>query len=1286
MRKNLFLILALAFACFATANAQWMRVLNAEDGLPGTQDASVGVETVKTGLITPDAPVSGVRLTILQTRNMEKPDGWPTTSFSEIMFVDANGQTISYEATTNAPQVESKGIAALNDGLYDSYMHTCWNAANTPGDYHYIEFAFEAPVESFRLFWGNRKDKTTNAPTVAVLTEAGVSGVIEEENIPEVDLGVYAIGSQLASFDEIVAAEYITLQTTNITEWTKDNASSYGNYENWGPRYMEAPNSYSVPGEEPTAKNAAQLIDNGDGTYKLYFCNAGGYMAKNVIDHTNSQAWLWLTSNADEAAALTLNMTDDGLVEFSFPTNLNDDDKTPVTGWVIADPRWWADQNYALKVVTQAAKDDVQSSTPQYPEGSYRLPGSFGFKVFSAEYTEPAYLATAPLNEAIFDAYLAIARLDGKLSIEDDYGTTYYDDLVAAVAAAQEKMAAGLSQVEAAALVDEINTNRLWYGYTAVQAAIANTNALYDELADITYNENWEPEYGYDENGMPVHGPNTQFCTEANLVTGKYTQESWDNTVQAVLNNLNDVYVYKADNGQLEISDFVPMLNEVDAVSTALEQFYEGKVEMTPFPVVFNAEDGLPGSEVGGRVVWQSPVVRPGTEALEGFRITFVKTANPTGAAAVNSGKYPPVAIMEMDVRDAAGAKIAITPEMLSTNAQELNEGPISGLVDGTFNANGDVIEFGTFYHSPWSSNYTWDPEGLIYFDVQLPEGISAFTVKFFSRDGGAKSFYPSEICIGNYGEEYDPIATSPNPYDVTGRSQVTSVDNIYDWSLYAIQGIIKTNPNEQTLPAENRIEPNWYAGRTPFHATALREGCAYFFIKNSDGTFSILNLKESKFWSPSGALVSTSAEAGKFHIVASENEDFAGQHTFVIYSDIENPEPTTASCEYINEETGEEIIIDEVEVTCPYNVLMDWGPGYGTASRACIDFQPGVVPSNYGEQADIAETITPALEATSSLGDYLHFNKTSGEGEWKIYELEMNNPFFFWLTSLVDVVAAAGLEPGENPGQLIDAGTFAEDLEAANQVIEATNYMEAEATAKKLAATVESLTSGEVARRPIENGGTYMLESALSGFGRRYAMYVNLSEEGNTLHWGTKPASFEDANGMRFVFEMKTPSNIEELILEEYITEEQRESVFTIMNVNTGQYLAGVELVDDADQASVYLFGRGSSDIFDIKDIAVTEGHSELHNNGHGGGSGTGGTIVFWNGDPTDSSASAWRLIKTAVPTSIDNLVVEGSEVESVKYYTVGGAEVPAPVKGINIISIRYTNGVEKTEKVVVE
>ena len=88
------------------------------------------------------------------------------------------------------------------------------------------------------------------------------------------------------------------------------------------------------------------------------------------------------------------------------------------------------------------------------------------------------------------------------------------------------------------------------------------------------------------------------------------------------------------------------------------------------------------------------------------------------------------------------------------------------------------------------------------------------------------------------------------------------------------------------------------------------------------------------------------------------------------------------------------------------------------------------------------------------------------------------------------------------------------------------------------------------------------------------------------------------------------------------------------------------------------------------------------IHANQHGGGSGNSGNIVYWDGG---AGASQWYLRKVDYETSIDDFVVEGTEVVAVSYFTPAGAAVPAPVMGINVVVTVYANGVVETKKVLV-
>ena len=185
MRKNLFLTLALAFASFAGANAQdWTVSLGAGDGLPGenVQKGTQTVQVYKSEVIKPTEALTTLRFTVAQNYNGEKPNGNNfVTALSELVVYAADGTTvIPYTATSNADHntlsggTDGAGLAALNDGKWNNYWHSCWSATGAQADYHHLELTFEAPVSEFILEWGARPGNPKNAPMLVGLTKGGV--------------------------------------------------------------------------------------------------------------------------------------------------------------------------------------------------------------------------------------------------------------------------------------------------------------------------------------------------------------------------------------------------------------------------------------------------------------------------------------------------------------------------------------------------------------------------------------------------------------------------------------------------------------------------------------------------------------------------------------------------------------------------------------------------------------------------------------------------------------------------------------------------------------------------------------------------------------------------------------------------------------------------------------------------------------------------------------------------------------------------------------------------------
>lgn len=1252
MRKNLFLTLALIVASIATVNAQWSKVLSTVDGLPGVTDKTNNCMMFESGLITPDAPISGLRWTVIETRNMEKPDGHPCTAIAEFVIRDAEGNVLNYNATGNSYINESTGWPALNDGLYNGYLHTNWSSGNPTGAHHYIEFAFEAPVSAFTLEWANRQGNPKNAPTLVVLTAKGVDG--ESVEIPAIPTSSYTLGSQITSLDALLSAGYVSMEAETFKgDWSKDVTG-------WlGARFFTAPNALVISDsiQNYNAGMAMQIIPaENDGEYYLYWPETGRYFGANNLTGALAQneGCKFVengagASDTSQAASLTITPNSDGTFTMSFITPAGD------LAYLCADPR----TDKGIKSVNELFKS--QNDAKDYTAG-FGYPCAFNFKFYSAEYEKASHLIINALREPVATAKY-LSELFGGAQASEDYcadteGYITYAEFMNSVDKAEAIIAGGsTTAAEAAAITETLNVGAVWYLYSVINQKADDAYAYYDEL---------------DAEGL--------FCEAEFPVNGCYTYASWDNGPGALLDAwYNTGAIYKVENDGPLPSLYNEIMNSLNDLKDAIATFEAGKISFVTLPLFYGEADGLPGvvSSIDTRT-WTSPAIRL-QEEVTGVRITFARSTNFNGGVVGEQNKA--IVLGELVIMDADGNRISgMNGTMVETNAIEPSEGSLAGLFDGTFDANGNLTtETGDFYHSPWSDANGWDSQSYIYFDITFPAPTDNFKFTFHSRKGN-KSFNPADICVGEYGVEYDPIAALPNKYNAAIGKQVASIDDITDWGVYAIQGLINTNPNTDAVAEP--IVPMWYSGEEPFHATVVREHCAYFFTKNSDGTVKIMSIGEAKYWTAGGGLDASSVNAGNIHIVPSTNADFAGQKTLVLYTDVENPEPVEASWEYTDEESGTEIIVDPVQVTTPYNVLMDWGAGYGLAARTVIDFQPGVNPDNYGDMAESVEVLleNPALMASGGAGDYLHFNKTSGEGEWKIFKLSLDNPYYYWATTLASVAEGLGYVAGTNPGEYSNIDQFVNDLAAVQAVVENNDYAGAEAAAKELAATMEAMDGGEYTKNPVTEGVYAILCDARGN----HALTVN---DAGTFVGISAPSNYTNDLGKPCLFQLATPINLDELLLEEVITEEQKDKVFVIKHLHTGNFVVGgdgtsvpISLAEDLDQAGVFLFTGGATNYFTIGKVNNYEGANQLHLAG-------GLNMVSWNGEPVSTSASAFRLVRVANDaTSVDDLIAEGSEVESVSYYTVGGAQTAAPVKGLNIVTIVYTNGVTETKKVVIE
>ena len=563
-----------------------------------------------------------------------------------------------------------------------------------------------------------------------------------------------------------------------------------------------------------------------------------------------------------------------------------------------------------------------------------------------------------------------------------------------------------------------------------------------------------------------------------------YPEEAYNEFIRTnIITNGENLW----NRGELEnpydyLNELLTYLNSID---TNIESFLASKYIINTLPAFFGERvEGIKGTPLGsvveGRSEWTEAVNLD--KAVNGFRLTFL---------AHNSGQsmddYPYIALSELEVVDAEGNKLALDETLVTTNSVADNDGSgIPALFDG---------DKTTYYHSFWGSG-TYDPRTYVYLDVKFPEGVNLanFTLKTVSRN---QVQVPAYVVMTNYAEGFDPKLNMPNDYNVVLGNKVTDPAQLKDGGIYVISGNLRVNKEE------NPSVPRYYSGVAPYHyseVAAANDICVYMLKKVGDG-WNIVSLANAQYWTEKAGLTSIQKEAAVIKVAKSTNIEGA----VVLYSDME---PETLEAGYILKASDGEtdsIVVETDEIELTKRVYMDWDGGL--AQRPCQSELPGVFEYGYDVLKDY-----PNLINESAFGDYVHFNKTNGEGEWNIYEVTMDDPYYRWLLAALPKLNDLGLVPGTDPGCVVTTpeveAAFNSAKAAAVAAVEAEERTNAETLVNDLVAAVNSLAGLEVVK--IKNKGYYRIESAVAAFAQNFngvtrSMYVD--ENTMKLMWGATPA-----------------------------------------------------------------------------------------------------------------------------------------------------------------------------------
>ena len=154
-----------------------------------------------------------------------------------------------------------------------------------------------------------------------------------------------------------------------------------------------------------------------------------------------------------------------------------------------------------------------------------------------------------------------------------------------------------------------------------------------------------------------------------------------------------------------------------DSLFTAWQFAYDNPISVDAFPFTVGEADGTVATKTDGRFEFTSKTYNM-AYPITNLRFTFLESYNENGAACLDSGKYPQIAIAEFYLYDGEGNLIELTEENFSTNAQETSEGPMANICDG---------EKGNFWHSAWS----FSVGTYHYLEIAIPDGLDLTSFSF---------------------------------------------------------------------------------------------------------------------------------------------------------------------------------------------------------------------------------------------------------------------------------------------------------------------------------------------------------------------------------------------------------------------------------------------------------------------------------------------------------------------------------------------------------------------------
>ena len=1240
MRKNLFLTLALLLATFAGATAQdWSVTLDGTLGLPG--DTAVNEKGEKylrfqSGIINTDAPIYTLRFTVAGTASGAKPNGNNFIfALNELNVYNADmSEEFAYTAKSNADHntltqsFDGRGLIALNDGKYDDYFHSMYGSNAPVAEYHYIEMTFKEPISRFVIEWGSRNGNMKDAPTFVGLTAGGV------DFVPYTDRTVSFAEEKITDFAALANGAYFTIRGNAVsvynTYYNNNDEGKLGelnekDVEGTGPAYTKPGDNNGVA--EPTASHIAKLIPTGDDddTYYMYFPLENAYLSGDAYQNALNSAlngWQRSTKNIEKAAKVGFKKLTSGDFEMFYDTEIEVEDNPETT-----DKNEAYEYDGRVYIAADPRTSKMKIFAPNKKEALENQKWCEGFAIECA-FNWSLYPADyqAPYWAKEYDLSLVYINTKKLVAAIKDYSlleefVESFEEVVASLDEALSKID-NLTEEEIKTLIDESKSALSENLY-----CIAEAEEIY--MTTPTNKNSWASfrnKIGDNEGQYSLTAYNKYMLPGEEFIKGfvKYINDNEEEYYTCYDKYIAGVVNYFA-NRTANLEALLASVNK--ASSNALPLTFEVEPTQTQEAKI----------ELG--------------KAINGFRWTLIENQNKT---ANNAGDFF-TSIIEMEIT-ANGEKVALTADNLSSNATHEGDGHgLAGLVDGDAN---------TFWHAMYGGQ-THNPAGPAYIDVKFPEGtlLNNFTIKFTNR-GGQEHTWQTKFVIGEYGKSYDDDGV--DRYKVAIGDKITDLSQLVDGGLYILQGNLKVNVTKDTK------KPRYYKGTAPYtekSSEAANVNCVYMFKKAGDA-WNILGLSTAKYLKDLSFATLLQSEADDVKIVASGNME----NTWVMYNEIDSDSLIASDYTYEVEE-GTSISFAKVDVPVKAFVYMDWDDGMN--GRPCYSPLPGVADPRFTE-------LTDEMKLTSSCGDYLHFNKTNGEGEWTIYNATMSNEYYAYLLALAKEVEELNIITGINPGCVIAdeevANKFDEAKAAATVAVENKDTENAKTVSTGLIKAVEAL--GELERVGIDPEAVYRIESSLKAFEEKTGYTRSVYAGDNKLAWKVTPGSFDGEN---YDFLFRISNDEDEMYINSVdVPEAEKGKAYIMQNIGNGKWIG--KNWTCAKIPSAYVIEHIVNCEYHIKHSGTND---QWHAESHSGGGGYGGNLISHNSNG-GNNASAWTFIYMGeaddYELSVEDVVVKGDEIVSVNYFTPAGVAIAEPVKGLNIIVTVYANGVIEAKKVLVK